>query len=1062
MVAAPRNAIALIAARLIAALLLVCTPLLLTSPQAARLELRPSSAAGEQLFLDVGDEIDVDLWVDSESDLLSGAAVFVSFDPQVFALASADRSPATLGFQPFASGTFLNNGEVYRNDLLPEDDPAAAATGLQLDFSVVRAADQGEGPVASFRLRALAPAGQSVVRIDESGVRETRVFLPDGSHAPFRFITPLRAVVRGITLADLPQRLVLARGTADVTSLRLSELVHDPLYSDAEITWSFGGTSELGLSHDEATGVLQLTAPADRSAWEQLIITATNPDGQSAADTVDVFVAAPPQLLPQLEPILLSEDVALNLTLDAWVQDDDTPSAKMAWSATASPTLTVGITGPPHVATITPKAEWSGSGSATFTVVDDFGFADTVQVGVSVEPVNDPPVLAFAPNVRLTSGRQDSSLVISALVSDLEDGDPTLRWSGAQQVTVEERGGRLIIGHVAQWIGTEQIVLQVTDSGGLTASAPLTVTVVASLPPSIVDAPAQHGVAAGGSFVLQLDNLVTDPDDPDHELTWKISGQSQLTVLLSSGRAVRVDAPSGFAGVEMLTLTATDPTGGAASFGLQVFAAPLDGTPLLTELPQITVPLGGADSSLDLDDFVYDLDDDDQQIDFYLTARTDVDLQVDPLTHTLTVTPADQAYPGIINVDVRAVDPAGNEALQTLRIMLTGEAPQPAFVLSPVAPISLAADLSKVLELDEMVDGDVERDKIVWTVAGQTHLDVSVNPETRALSVSALDSQWSGTEAVILGASYPGQPVQMISVSITVTPPEQPTSLPRLSALPTIQMPPGSLDQSLNLDDYVLDVDPATVTWEVAGQLHVDASIDPATHLLSLVAAAGWSGQETLAISGYYDDGNSIQGIVVINITSTLPILELRATTEVALFAGTAELRLSAPDLILGDVDPASLTWVASGPDEIAVAYDDLLGELVLTPTTPWQNAAIVTVMAEDAAGAQASGHVLAQVYPIDGSVGTESPDFQLAIVANPVQPDYVNIYLVGAADLPQRPVLRLRQNDWQSLALETLIPGIWQTQHVDASATQTALEFVALTIDATQQVLRSSVVLQR
>ena len=170
---------------------------------AARLELRPVGSDSSTTSLMVGDEIEVELWIDSENQPLSGAAVFLSFDEKHLTLVDEDRATQT-GFQPFAPGGFLSNGEIFRNYLLDEADPAASAPGTQLDYSVVRAADQGAGPIASFRLRALMPTAQLQVRIDESGTRETRFFLPDGDQRSFRFITPLQLNIQGITIRDLP------------------------------------------------------------------------------------------------------------------------------------------------------------------------------------------------------------------------------------------------------------------------------------------------------------------------------------------------------------------------------------------------------------------------------------------------------------------------------------------------------------------------------------------------------------------------------------------------------------------------------------------------------------------------------------------------------------------------------------------------------------------------------------------------------------------------------------------------------------------------------------------
>ncbi|MBT4098930.1 MAG: hypothetical protein HOE86_14855, partial [Gemmatimonadetes bacterium] len=211
---------------------------LLTDPlMAAQLQLRHANVGVSQTSVLVGDLIDVEMWVDSEGSEISGAAIFLTFDEDIFEIVEEDQEPGIAGFQPFARGGFLANGEVFRNAWLEPGDPAASPLGEQIDYSVVRASDRGIGRVATFRLRAKAPAIATDVRIDETGLRETRVFLPDGSSDAFRFITPLSIIVRGIGIEGLPQELVLARGQVDSTTFRLADALFDPLYGPSDIQW---------------------------------------------------------------------------------------------------------------------------------------------------------------------------------------------------------------------------------------------------------------------------------------------------------------------------------------------------------------------------------------------------------------------------------------------------------------------------------------------------------------------------------------------------------------------------------------------------------------------------------------------------------------------------------------------------------------------------------------------------------------------------------------------------------------------------------------------------------
>ena len=62
---------------------------------AARLEVRPLGSDSSITSVMVGDEIEVELWIDSERQPISGAAVFLSFDEKHLALVNEDRATQT-------------------------------------------------------------------------------------------------------------------------------------------------------------------------------------------------------------------------------------------------------------------------------------------------------------------------------------------------------------------------------------------------------------------------------------------------------------------------------------------------------------------------------------------------------------------------------------------------------------------------------------------------------------------------------------------------------------------------------------------------------------------------------------------------------------------------------------------------------------------------------------------------------------------------------------------------------------------------------------------------------
>jgi len=724
---------------------------------AARLELRELGSGLSDLDAMVGDEIEVSLWVDSDGQLISGAAVFLSFDEAIFELVDEDRQPAVAGFQPFAPGDFLGNGEIFRNVQLDPGDPAATFAGEQLDYSVVRALDQGRGPAATFRLRVRAPAVSTTIRIDENGFRETRFFTPDGRHQAFRFITPLSVRALGIGIEGLPERLVLSRGQIDTTTFRLDELIFDPVYGPNQIDWSVTSGSRIAVERLTEGNLLRLVAPGDASPWERITVTATNPDGQFASAFVDLFVNTAPELPDRLEAVNLQEDHSIEVSLAEIVSDPDTPIDRLTWSVSAPEHLGASVSGSPPTLHLSPALNWYGSAEAAIYAVDDYGFADTAAVSITVSPDNDAPRILVAPNVRLVRGRADSTLALSGLVDDVEDGAAglQLRWSGQHHVGIEVRAGRLVLTAPPVWIGEETIQLEVEDSGGLTAVTPLTVSVVRSLAPSLQSPPQRLGLVAGDYAVVDLAAVAVDPDDADGDLAWSVSGSARLQVQLSGSGAARIEAPVDFALPEVLRFSVADPSGETAAFELLIFPASPDGAPAIAPLPEIALPAGGVDASIDLDDYLFDLDHQVADMEWFLPARDGMTLRIDPASHVLTVAVADSAAPGATTLQLRARDPDGLEAVQTLtiRIATAGTSPQPdpdaLPVLASLPTLTVqAGEFDQSLDLDEYISG-IDPSLVSWQASGQQHLQVFVDPGTRQVTVLA-EAGWSGPEIIVL------------------------------------------------------------------------------------------------------------------------------------------------------------------------------------------------------------------------------------------------------------------------------------------------------------------------
>ncbi len=166
-----------------------------------------------------------------------------------------------------------------------------------------------------------------------------------------------------------------------------------------------------------------------------------------------------------------------------------------------------------------------------------------------VAPENSPP--GFQPLDAVTVKMGHSVTVsLAGVLSDVQDevGALTLSWASYHVGLALEPGWQLRVVGPTVWSGDEVIPLVVTDTGGLTASRELTVTVELVEPPKPVDppkppcglttfafdskgSPAPQTVLVSGTFNAWASNGTTATvlGDPDHD------GVFEASVLLVPG-----------------------------------------------------------------------------------------------------------------------------------------------------------------------------------------------------------------------------------------------------------------------------------------------------------------------------------------------------------------------------------------------------------------------------------------------------------------------------------------------------------------------------------------------
>ncbi len=269
-----------------------------------------------------------------------------------------------------------------------------------------------------------------------------------------------------------------------------------------------------------------------------------------------------------------------------------------------------------------------------------------------------PTLLQLPPDTTVT-------FLLDNYVYDPDHGDEQLNWNvggfTTLNVQLDASTRQLTIRTPANWQGAEQIVLLVTDPDGWQDKWEIRVTEqgTTNQPPQLADIPDQT-IAEGGQFApIDLNQYVTDPDDPDNTLQWEVSGAQQLRININAQNVATITTPNAdWFGQERVIFTVRDPQGESAQDAVVLTVTAVNDPPVISRIPDQTVEAGKNFQPLSLDSYVQDVDNSDAEITWTVKGANQLIATVTN-ERILTVTPKDPRWSGSETLTLRATDPQG-------------------------------------------------------------------------------------------------------------------------------------------------------------------------------------------------------------------------------------------------------------------------------------------------------------------------------------------------------------------------------------------------------------------
>ncbi|WP_434785221.1 tandem-95 repeat protein, partial [Vibrio parahaemolyticus] len=352
----------------------------------------------------------------------------------------------------------------------------------------------------------------------------------------------------------------------DVYTIDLNEVFKD---SDSSLEFSVSGNDNIQISI--VSGVATITPTADWNGKETITFTAKDPSGESVNQTVDFTVAPVVDIEADSADVVEDTPTIINVLGNDTFESTDKVVSLDAENGPKNGTVIVNNDG---TVTYTPDDNYVGEDTFTY-IVTSGGVSESTTVSVDVTPENYAPVAKD--DTAITD--EDTPVTIDVLPNDTDiDGDKL----SIQSATVPEAqgkvdivDGKLVFTPAENFNGHAEIIYTVTD-GALTDQATVKVTVNAVNDTPVVESNiADQALAEDFTpYTIDLNTAFSDVDNVDGELTFSVSGNSNVLVSIENGIAT-ISPTADWNGSETLTFTATDPSGESISQTVNFTVAPV-------------------------------------------------------------------------------------------------------------------------------------------------------------------------------------------------------------------------------------------------------------------------------------------------------------------------------------------------------------------------------------------------------------------------------------------------------------------------------------------------------
>ena len=747
------------------------------------------------------------------------------------------------------------------------------------------------------------------------------------------------------------------------------------------LEFSLTGTTPSGASIHQDTGVFSWTPSESQDGTHT--ITVRVEDGAGAIDseaiTVTVNEVNEDPVLASVGSKQVNELAALSFTASA--SDGDTiggTADTLEFSLTGTTPSGASIHQDTGVFSWTPSESQDGTHTITVRVEDGNGGSDSEAITVTVNEVNEDPVLN---SIGPKSANQLEQLTFTATATD---GDTiggtadTLAFSMTNAPTgasINQNTGVFSWTPTASQTGAYTITFQVQDGAGATDSENVTVTVTVSNQNPVLG-------SIGSKSVDELATLsfnATATDGNNDALEFSLTGTPPSGASINSTSGAFSWTPTELQdGSHSVTVRVSDGNGGSDSETITVTVNEVNEDPVLASVGSKQVnelaALSFTASASDGDTVGGTAD----TLEFSLTGTTPSGASIHQDTGVFSWTPS-ESQDGTHTITVRVEDGNGGSDSETITVTVDEVNEDPVLASVGSKQVNELAALSFTASASDADTIGGTADTLEFSLTGTTPSGASIHQDTGVFSWTPSESQ-DGTHTITVRVEDGAGAIDSEAITVTVNEVNEDPVLASVGSKQVNELAALSFTASASDGDTVGGT-ADTLEFSLTGTTPSGASIHQDTGVFSWTPSESQDGTYTITVR--VEDGNGGSDSEAITVTvdevNEDPVLNSigpKSANPLETLSFTASA--SDADIIGGTAD--TLEFSLTGTPPTGASINQNTGVFSWTPTASQTGAYTITFQVQDGAGATDSEDVTVTVTvsnqnPVLGSIGSKSVD---------------------------------------------------------------------------------------